>query len=135
MFELVGLGAVVVCCLKGRWLRGLILLTVGIAVMATAIALAAAMNSDISGPVYLLAGLGTAGFGIVLALPVPEPGSWWDRFSAVDAEGTRLITVQTRSQRIRRAILGAVLGLVQVRPQSLSVLQSLVKTRRCCLSA
>ncbi len=108
-FEAVGLGAVVVCCLKGRWVRGLVLLAVGIAVVATAIVLSDALASG--GP-YLLGGVAFAGVGFALALPAAEPGSWWDRFSAVDAQGKRLITAQPRSQRMRRALLGIPLGLV-----------------------
>lgn len=108
-FEAVGLGAVVVCCLKGRWVRGLVLLAVGIAVMAAVIVVSDALASG--GP-YLLGGVAFAAVGFALALPAAEPGSWWDRFSAVDARGKRLITAQPRSQRMRRGLLGIRLGLI-----------------------
>ena len=97
MIELVGFCAVVVCCLKGRWLEGFILVAGGAAVMWMA---------------YQVGVIAVAAGSVVLALPDPKPGSWWDRFHAVDMKGIRLLKQQPRPRRFRRAAVGVLLGAV-----------------------
>jgi hypothetical protein len=94
---LVGLCALVVCFLKGRWLRGFML------VAGTAAVMLVAHRAGII--------VGATG-ALVLALSDPVSGSWWDRFHGVDQEGNRILSREPRSRRTRRAALGVLVGVV-----------------------
>lgn len=106
MFEL-GLllagGAAVVCFLKGQAMKGIIalLLMIGAATFAFVI--------QSGGGILLLPVVVIA--AIALAWGRAEPGSYWDRHSAVDATTPRPIEGQPMSQRVVRAVYGGLLGL------------------------
>lgn len=97
MFEFIGVCAVLICCLKGRWVHGFVL--------AAGAALVMMWNYQVGVGLFAVTGL-------MLALPPPVAGSWWDRFRSVDSRGVRLRTREPRPQRILRGAIGACLGVI-----------------------
>lgn len=111
MFELpllVGLGAIVVCFLKGRPVRATVTLLVGAILVVGGVA----FTDTARGPGLDIIGVAAfAAAALWAALPPGEPGSPWVRAAAVDEHGRRRIDLEPRSRRRERAVTGALLGL------------------------
>jgi hypothetical protein len=118
MFELslfVGLGAIVVCFLKGRWAEGLAAAAIGAALVGVLIVRGDTSAGDISALTLAVINVGFPAFAIVAALlawPSAKPDTYWDRRSAADADGILLLDKERPSRRVGRMVLGAFLGLV-----------------------
>ena len=112
MFELLlvgGLGAIVVCMLKGRVWRGAVGLGLGALAVVVGYVLSGRLDSAIPA---ILANTGFAVGAVLLAMPAAEPASPWARAGAVDAQGRRRIDAEPTPRRLWRALLGGVIGLL-----------------------
>ncbi len=111
----VGLGAVVVCCLKGRWRQGSLAIAILVVVSALVGLRGDATAADVSLWTRAMMEGGFLAFVIAAVFFASQPalsGTWWDRRSAVDLAGTRLIEKEPILRRVRRAAVGFVLGTV-----------------------
>jgi hypothetical protein len=112
VFELllvVGLGAIVVCVLKGRWVRGVAALTLGLIVVIAGYVLSNVLSSFVPA---LIGNMAFALLAVILASHPAEPGSTWHRSAAVDSSGRRRVDGEPTSGRVGRALVGALLGLL-----------------------
>ena len=108
---LIGLGAVVVCALKGHywWALGIVV-ALSIAVVGV-VSVAEGLEEDaVSGLLVLGVPLVIAAGAVWLSLQGPLPGSYWARLKTTDAAGTRLITKEPGLRRFGRSLIGALVG-------------------------
>ena len=104
MFELllvVGIGAIVVCMLKGRVWRGAVGLGLGALAVVAGYVLSDTLDSAIPA---ILANTGFAVGAVLLATPAAEPGSPWIRAGSVDAQGGRRIDAEPMPRRPARTM-------------------------------
>lgn len=107
LFLMIGIGAVVVCFLKGHRLYGILTLVGGGAAAVGGMILSAQTESALPELVGLLLFLATAIFG---AFRPAVSGSVWLRSAAVGSEHERGPGKQPTSRRLLRAGVGAILG-------------------------
>ena len=101
---LIGLAAVVVCALKGRYwwaLGALAALSIGVVGSVT---VAENMEEDVLGGLLVVGVPLIVAFGALwLATQPPVPGSYWSRLRATDEAGTRLIEKERGGTRFGRS--------------------------------
>ena len=108
---LVGLAAVVICALKGRywWALG-IFAALSIAIVSV-VTIAEDIEEDVvSGLLVLGVPLVIAAGAVWLSLRPPVLGSYWARLKATDTTGTRLIDREPGMRRFGRSLIGALVG-------------------------
>lgn len=108
---LIGLGAVVVCALKGHywWALGIVV-ALSIAVVGVVSVAEGLEEEAVSGLLVLGVPLVIAAGAVWLSLQGPLPGSYWARLKTTDAAGTRLITKEPGLRRFVRSLIGALVG-------------------------
>jgi hypothetical protein len=110
---LIGLGAVVVCLLKGRywWALGVLAaLTISVVVV---VATAGEIEQDlVSVLLVMVVPLVVSAGAVWLAFRPPRPGSYWDRIRSIDASGESRISTESGLRRFGRSVIGAFVGTV-----------------------
>ena len=108
---LIGLVAIVVCVLKGRYWSALgIFAALSVSVVGV-VKIAEGVEEDLMSAIAIFGvPIVIAAVSVWLSLRPPEPDSYWARLRATDEAGRRLVDEEPGLRRFGRSVIGAVLG-------------------------
>ncbi|MEN8235583.1 MAG: hypothetical protein ABFR89_11765 [Actinomycetota bacterium] len=109
LFLMIGIGAIVICFLKGHRLYAVLTLIGGGVVVVVGTVLSDQTQSFLPALAGLVLFAGAAAYGAIRAA---RPGSAWDRSAAAESKPERRPSSQRTSRRLLHAGIGAILGML-----------------------